>query len=372
MIPYAKQHIDKRDINAVIAALGSDYLTQGPRVEEFEKALAKYCSAKYVVAVSNGTAALHLAYKAAGIGENDELITTPNTFAATANMMLENGARPVFCDIRMDTYNIDESKIEDRISKKTKAIIPVHFSGQPCDMYTIKSIAKKHKLLVIEDACHALGAKYSNNKVGSCKYSDMAVFSFHAIKSITTAEGGAILTNSKKLYDKLVLLRSHGIKKDKNGFNVMRELGYNYRLTELQSALGISQLKKLNKFIAARNRMARMYHKELKGINDVILPNVVKDNYSAWHIYVIRTRSKKDRMPLYNYLKKNNIGVNFHYPAVYSHPYYQKNGYKKIKLANTEDYQSSCITLPLFYDLTKTRIKHIGKIIRNYFHNKEV
>ncbi|MDP2709092.1 MAG: UDP-4-amino-4,6-dideoxy-N-acetyl-beta-L-altrosamine transaminase [bacterium] len=367
MIPYGHQSINKKDIKAVVKVLKSDWLTQGPKVLEFEKALAEYCGAKYAVAVNNGTAALHLAYLAAGLKKGDEIITTPNTFAATANMMLAVGARPIFCDIRLDTNNIDETKIEELISKKTRALVPVHFAGQPCDMAAIKKIAKKHKLLIIEDACHALGAKYRGKKIGGCRYSDLAVFSFHPVKSIATGEGGAILTNNKKYYEKLLLLRNHGINKDRYGKNVMVELGYNYRMADIQAALGISQLKMLDKFIRIRRRIAGWYRQEFKNIEEIIAPRELKENSSSWHLYVIRTKKSKDRDRLSSYLKKNGIGVNFHYPAVYSHPFYQKNGYDKIKLDNEDKYQSSCITLPCFFSLSRSRVKLVAKLIKSFW-----
>lgn len=367
MIPYARHHISKHDIAAVAAAVGSDWLTQGPRVHDFEAALAAYCGARFAVACSSGTAGLHLAYLAAGIGKDDEIITSPNTFAATANMALATGARPVFCDIRMDTYNLDEQDIDKRITKKTKAIVPVHFAGQAADMSAIKSIAKKHKLLIIEDACHALGARQGKERIGSCKYSDMAVFSFHAVKPITTAEGGAILTNSKKYYEKLVLLRSHGVKKDKNGFNVMTELGYNYRLTELQAALGLSQLKKLNAFIRKRRAAVRAYEQGLKNLEAIILPQEAAGNYSGWHVYVIRTKKASDRLPLYRHLQKSGIGANFHFPAVYSHPYYQELGYTKNSCPNMEAYHKTAITLPLYPDLTGTEIRRVIRAIKDFY-----
>jgi len=363
MISYGRQNIDKSDINEVVKVLKSDWLTQGPKVLEFEKALAKYCGAKYAVAVSNGTAALHLSYLAVGLKKGDEVITTPNTFAATSNMLLAVGAKPVFCDIRLDTYNIDESKIEKLITDKTKAIVSVDFAGQSCETSKIKQIAKKHNLLVIEDACHALGAKYKNNKIGSCKYSDMVVFSFHPVKPITTGEGGAILTNNKKYYNKLVSLRSHGIHKNKYGKNVMDELGYNYRLTDIQAALGISQLKKLDGFINKRQKVVEWYKKELGDVENIILPKELPDNYSGWHIYVIRTKKRKDRDKLMSHLKKKNIGVNFHYPAVYSHPYYRKIGYNNIKLENMEEYHNTCVTLPCHTKLIKNDIQYIVKLI---------
>ena len=374
MIPYGHQFIDKSDITEVIKVLKSDWLTQGPKVLGFEKALVRYCGAKYAVAVCNGTAALHLAYLASGLKNGDEVITTPNTFVATSNMLLAVGAKPVFCDIRLDTYNIDENKIEKLIinlpagrQEKLKAIVPVHFAGQPCEMKKIKAIANKYKLLIIEDACHALGAKYKKDKIGNCRYSDMAVFSFHPVKSITTGEGGAILTNNKKYYEKLVSLRSHGIHKDKRGKNVMTELGYNYRMTDIQAALGLSQLKKLDEFIKARRQIVQCYKKELGNINDIILPQELKENFSSWHIYVIRVKEKKNRDRLMEYLKANGVGVNFHYPAVYFHPYYRKNGYKNIKLKNEEEYQGSCITLPCYPQLKKNEVEYIAQVVKKYF-----
>lgn len=366
MIPYGRQSIKDSDIRAVLKVFQSDWLTQGPKILEFEKALAKYCGARYAVAVNNGTAALHLAYLAAGLERGDEVITTANTFAATANMILAVGAKPVFCDIRLDTYNLDESKIEKLITKKTKAIVPVHFSGQPCEMDKILKIAKKHKLIVIEDACHALGAKHKNKKIGSLN-SAMAIFSFHPVKSITTGEGGAILTNNKKYYEKLKLLRSHGIYKDKSGKNVMVELGFNYRMTDFSAALGVSQLKKLDGFINKRREIVKRYKQEFKNVAEIILPEELENNYSAWHIYVIRTVNPKDRDKLAAFLKSRGVGVNFHYPAVYAHPYYQKNGYKRVKLDNEEIYQSSCLTLPCYPGLTNGQIKLIADLIKKYF-----
>ncbi|MCD4761749.1 UDP-4-amino-4,6-dideoxy-N-acetyl-beta-L-altrosamine transaminase [bacterium] len=367
MIQYGCQSIDKKDIIEVLKTLKSDRLTQGPKIIEFEKKLAKYCGAKYAVATNNGTSALHLAYLVAGFKKNDEIITTPNTFVATSNMMIASEAKPVFCDIRLDNYNIDESKINKLINKKTKAIVLVHFAGHSCEMKKIKNIAIKNKLLIIEDACHALGAKYKNSKIGSCKFSDMAVFSFHPVKPITTGEGGAILTNNKKYYEKLISLRSHGVSKDKNGKNVMTELGYNYRITDIQASLGVSQLKKIDKFINHRRKVVQWYNNELKNLNEIYLPNETINNLSGWHIYVIRTMDAKKRNPLMKYLIKNNIGVNFHYPAVYYHPYYKKIGYKNNKLKNMEQYQKSCITLPCHTLLTKKDVTYISNTIKNYF-----
>ncbi|PJA01924.1 UDP-4-amino-4,6-dideoxy-N-acetyl-beta-L-altrosamine transaminase [bacterium (Candidatus Gribaldobacteria) CG_4_10_14_0_2_um_filter_41_16] len=367
MIPYGHQYIDKKDIEAVLIVLKSDWITQGPKILEFEKALAKYCGAKYAVVCCSGTAALHLAYLAAGLKKDDEIITSPNTFAATANMLLAVGAKPIFCDIRLDTYNIDESRIEKLITKRTKAIVPVHFAGHPCEMGKIAKIAKEHNLLVIEDACHALGAKYKGSKIGNCKYSDMAIFSFHPVKSITTGEGGATLTNNEKYYKKMISLRSHGIHKDEKGKNVMTELGFNYRMTDIQAALGVSQIKKLDKFIKARHQVARWYQRELKGLEDIFLPGELKHAYSSWHIFIIRTKNSQTRDSLASFLKEKGIGVNFHYPCVYRHPYYQKNSYKNVKCQRAEMYESTTITMPLYPGLSQKKVKYITSELRLYF-----
>ncbi|MBI2676549.1 MAG: UDP-4-amino-4,6-dideoxy-N-acetyl-beta-L-altrosamine transaminase [Candidatus Yanofskybacteria bacterium] len=364
-IPYGRQVIDESDIKAVVKVLRSDWLTQGPAVRQFEESLAKYCNAEYAVAVSNGTAALHLAYLAAGLKAGDEVITTPNTFAATTNMLLAIGAKPVFCDIRLDNYNIDESKIETLITPKTKAIVPVHFGGHPCNMDKILSLAKRHNLLVIEDACHALGASYKNKKIGGI--GDMSVFSFHPVKSITTGEGGAILTNSQDFYKKLLHLRTHGITKDADGFNVMTALGYNYRITDIQTALGISQLKKLGKFVKARQQVFNSYKTELASVKEISTPSISKNTVSANHLFVIRTKDPVKRNPLANFLKQNDIGVNFHYPMVYSHPYYRENGYQNVTLKNADLYHNSCITLPLYATLKIPEIKYICKKIKKFF-----
>jgi len=364
-IPYGKQSINESDIKEVVKTLRSSHLTQGPKVKEFEEKLSKKSGAKYAASCSNGTTALHLAYLAAGLKEGDEIITTPNTFVATANMAIIMGVKPVFCDIRLDTYNIDETKIEKLITPKTKAIVPVHFAGQSCDMDVILKIAKKYKLKVIEDGCHAVGSFYKGKPVGGI--GDMTVMSFHAVKSITTGEGGAILTNDKKLYEKLLNLRSHGIHKDKIGFNVMTEMGYNYRLTDIQAALGVSQLKRLNSFVENRRNIVKEYEKLLSKNENIILPSEEKNLKSSWHVYVIRTVEEKDRLPLYNFLKNKGIGVNFHYPAVYKHPYYQRNGFAKIKLPNTEIYHKTAITLPIFPELSKKEIKFIADSIKEYF-----
>lgn len=365
MIPYGKQFIDQKDIDAVTAVLKSTYLTQGPTVTEFEKALAKISGTKHAVAVSSGTAALHLAYLAAGLKKGDEVITTPNTFAATTNMLLAVGARPVFADIRLDTYNLDETKIESLNTPRTKAIVPVYFGGQPGAMKKISILAKKNNLLVIADACHALGATYDQKPLGG--WSDLAVFSFHPVKAITTGEGGAIVTNRADFYEKMRHLRSHGIAKNEKGFNVMTQLGYNYRLTDLQAALGLSQLDKLPKFLKKRHQIASWYQQDLGSTKEIILPKEVSPASSGWHLYVIRTRHPKDRDPLATHLKNMGVGVNFHYPAVYAHPYYRQNGYQSITLPRMDLYHQTCLTLPCYYTLTQKEVKFVTQTIKKYF-----
>lgn len=365
-IPYGHQNIDTRDVESVRTVLRSEWLTQGPKVRELESALAKVTGAKYAVLVSNGTAALHLTYLAAGIGRGDEVITTPNTWVATTNMLLAVGAKPVFCDIREDTHNIDETKIEALITKRTRAIVPVHFAGNPCAMKNIYALAKKYKLLVIEDGAQALGASYGKKKIGGSG-ADMVTFSFHPVKSITTGEGGAIVTNNKKFYERLMLLRSHGTTKDENGFHVMTEFGYNYRMPDINAALGLSQIGRLDEFIAKRKKIVGWYREALADISGIMLPSETDGAGSAYHLYVIRTRSIKDRLPLYHYLQKHDIGTMFHYTPVYGHPYYREHGYAKVYLPVTDAYQKTAFSIPLFVDLTKTDVLRIAKTIKEYF-----
>src|SRR3989344_4068436 len=312
-IPYGHQWLDSDDIKEVVKVLKGDWLTQGPKVEEFEKAVAKYCKVKYAVAFSSGTSALHGAYMATGIGKGDEVITTPLTFAATSNILYFCGAKPVFADIERDTLNINHLLVEGLITKKTKAIVTVDFAGNPCNYDEILSLAKKHKLLVIEDACHALGAKYKGKKVGS--FADMTVFSFHPVKHITTGEGGMVLTDNEDFFKKLKVLRSHGIVKqpEKGGWYYQIENpSFNYRLTDIQSALGLSQLKKLDKFIMRRREIVEIYHKSFKDIKNLILPKESAGSFSAWHIYPVQIIGK-ERREFFEQLKKNGIGVQVHY-----------------------------------------------------------
>jgi len=378
-IPYGKQQIVNEDIKAVTDVLRSDWLTQGPKVEEFESKLAKYCGAKYAVAVSSGTAALHIACLAAGLKKGDEAITTPITFLATANAVIYAESKPVFADIDCRTANISPDEIAKKIRKKTKALLPVHFAGYPCDMKKIALIAKKNKLMIIEDACHALGAEYKHNKkwekAGNCRYSDMTVFSFHPVKHITTGEGGAVTTNNQKLYKKLKMLRTHGIYKDgsisKKGqwCYEMRDLGFNYRITDFQCALGISQLEKIDKFVAKRRKIAKRYNDAFKEIGKFVeLPEYSgADKKHAWHLYVLRVKFEKlkiDRKQLFSKLNKAGIFPQVHYVPVYSQPYYMKNISKNVCLKNTEKYYGECVSLPMFPVLDGKSQEYVIKILK--------
>lgn len=376
-IPYGKQDIDEQDIEEVVKTLKSDFLTTGPKVKEFEEELAKFLNAKYAVAVSSGTAALHLACLASGLKESEELITSPMTFLASSNCALYCKAKPVFVDVNEQGL-IDENKIEEKINEKTKVIIPVHYTGLPADLEKIKEIADKHNLVVIEDACHALGAKYKDSKIGSCKYSDMCVFSFHPVKHITTGEGGAITTNSKEFYDKLVMLRSHGVTKDKeklerknegDWYYEMQDLGYNYRITDIQCALGISQLKKINKFIKRRREIAKKYDEAFEDLN--IEPLKEKSGQvNAYHLYVIKVKDKGTRLALYNYLKESGIFCQVHYIPVYLQPYYRKIGYSEGECPEAEKFYDKIISLPMFPSLKEEEQYYVIEKIKEFFKNE--
>lgn len=382
-IPYGYHSIGSDDINAVCEVLRSGYITQGPKIEEFERGLTGYAGAKYAVAVSSGTAALHIACLAANINTGSQVITTPITFAASANCVFYCGAKPVFADVQEDTLNIDSHEIERAITKKTKAAIVVHFAGHPCDLAEISNIAKKYKLIIIEDAAHALGAKYKDSKIGSCKYSDMTIFSFHPVKSITTGEGGAVLTNSKDLYEKLLLLRNHGITKNTRKFinpyhphypadswyYEMQELGFNYRLTDIQAALGISQLKKLDRFIERRREIAVNYNLHFKNNPYFDIPAERKFVYSAYHLYQIKLKNKfKDKKEeIFRKLRSRGLGVQVHYIPVYLHPFYKKSGYRKGLCPKAEDCYEKELSLPLYPALKQDQMRSVMKSVLDVF-----
>lgn len=372
-IPYGRQSIDDSDIQEVVDVLRSDYLTTGPKVTEFENKVANYVGAKYAVAVSNGTAALHVACLAAGITVGDEVITTPITFAASANCILYCGGVPVFADIKPDTYNIDPEDIERKITKKTKAIIPVHYTGQPCEMDDIMAIAQKHNLIVIEDGAQVLSAEYKGRKIGSI--SDMTTFSFHPVKPITTGEGGMITTNDEKLYNRLKLYHTHGITRQRESlknddgpwYYEQLELGYNYRITDIQCALGISQMKKIDDFASIRRRLALKYDQGFLGDPYIKIPYQHPDCLSSYHLYMIQV-PKEQRKEIFLRLQHAGIGVNVHYIPVYKHPYYQKNGYANIYCKNAEEFYSRAITLPLFVDMSEEQVEYVIEQVKLVVH----
>lgn len=357
MIPYGKQTIEQDDIQAVVDVLKSDFLTTGPQIAEFEQTVADYVGAKYAVAISNGTSALHAACFAAGIRPGDEVITTPLTFAASANCVLYCGGTPVFADVDPKTYNIDPEDIRRKITDRTKAIIAVHLAGQPCDMDAIHSIAREHGLIVIEDGAHALGSVYKGKKVGSL--SDMTTFSFHPVKPITTGEGGMIATDNEDFYKKMVLFRSHGITRDDSimtrndgpWFYQQFDLGYNYRITDIQCALGCSQMKKLDRFLARRKEIVARYNEAFADCDNIITPYQLSDTESGWHLYIVQVKNC-DRRQVFENMREKGIGVNVHYIPVYMHPYYQEHGYENVHCANAEEIYSHIISLPLYPGLT--------------------
>lgn len=373
-LPYGRQWIDNEDIQSVVRVLEGDYLTTGPYILDFEKAVADYVGAKYAVAFSNGTAALHGACFAAGIGEGDEVITTPMTFAASANCILYQKGIPVFADINKASYNIDPKEIETKITSKTKAIIPVDFTGQPADLDEILEIAKKNNLVVIEDSAHALGATYKGKKVGAI--SDMTMFSFHPVKHITSGEGGMIITNKKEYYEKLLLFRSHGITRDPDKtkehhgpwYYEMQFLGFNYRMTDIQAALGSSQLKKLDMFVDLRRKYADIYNEAFKDMEEISLPYQNEDRESSWHLYIIRLNLEKlkvGRKEIYEELHSQNIGVNVHYIPVHLQPFYQQLGYKRDLCPNAEQLYEEIITLPLFPAMSVKDVQDVIYAVKN-------
>lgn len=357
-LPYGYHWIDEDDIKAVSDVLKNNLITQGPKVAEFEKLVSEYCNSKYAVAFSSGTAALHAASYTVGVSNGDEVITTPITFVADGNSVLFQGGKVKFADIKKDTYNIDSKKIKEKITSKTKAIIAVDYAGQPCDLDEINEIAEKHDLIVIEDACHALGAEYKKKKIGGL--SDLTVFSFHPVKHITTGEGGMVLTNNKNYFEKLLLFRTHGItadpeklqKNEGRWYYEMHYLGYNYRITDFQCALGISQFKKLEKFIEIRRNIVIRYNEAFKDLKEVITPFEKRDVKSAYHLYMIQLnldRLKVDRRKVFDALRAENIGAHVHYIPIHLHPFYQeKFGYKKGDFPIAENYYKRALTLPLF------------------------
>jgi UDP-4-amino-4,6-dideoxy-N-acetyl-beta-L-altrosamine transaminase len=387
MIPYSTQKIDKKDIQEVVKTLKSSFLTQGPKVIKFEREIAKKVNAKYAATTNSATSALHISCMALGFKKNDILWTTPNTFVASSNCALHLGGIVDFVDINYLTGNIDLFLLEKKLinakkkGKLPKILVPVHFSGLPTDQDKIHKMSKKYKFKIIEDASHSLGAKYNNENVGSCKWSDISIFSFHPVKIITTFEGGAAVTNNKTLYEKLKLFLNHGITKDKKNFKYKNKklwyyeqqlLGLNYRMTDVAASLGLSQLKKLNKFVNIRNIIAKDYNKYLNQ-KYLHIPKVEKNILSSFHLYVIKTKDQyqKYHEKLFNYLRKNKINVNLHYIPIHLHPYYRKLGFKKGDYKISEKHANNSISIPIFPGLKKKEIVKICDLINNFFSKLE-
>lgn len=378
-IPYGKQSLDESDIQAVVEALRSDLITQGPRIAEFERKVTAYTGAKYAVAYSSGTAALHGAAYAVGVEAGTEVITTPISFVATSNSVLFQQGTPVFADVTSDTINIDPKQVLKKINKRTKAIFAVDFGGHPADLKELKAIAAKKKILLVEDSAHAFGAEAYGKKVGSL--ADMTVFSFHPVKHITTGEGGMVVTSNPKLYEKLKLFRSHGAvrneeisKKHGPWYYEIQSLGYNYRITDIQCALGISQLAKIDRFVKKRRELFARYCKNLASLKEIQLPIEKAGFKSSWHLFVIRlqlNKLKATRRQVFEDLKDHNIGVNVHYIPIHLQPYYRKRfGYKPGAYPIAEAYYESAITLPLFPEMTEQDVDQVSaaviSVIRKY------
>lgn len=376
MLPYGKQSLDDADIQAVVDVLKGDFITQGPAIERFEKKLADYVVAKYAVAFCNGTAALHGACFAAGVAQEDEVITTPITFLASSNCVLYMGGTPVFADIKLDTYNIDPDQIERLVTYKTKAIIPVDFTGQPVEMERIEAIAKKHGLVIIHDAAHSLGASYNGRKIGS--FGDMTMFSFHPVKHITTGEGGVIVTDNEQYYHRLLQFRNHGMTRDANvmqrndgpWYYEMHELGYNYRMTDMQAALGISQLDKLEQSVDRRRQIVAQYQEALCEMEGLVLPFQHPQADSSWHLFVLRWEKEyfsADRKEIFNALRSENIGVHVHYIPIYKQPYYAGLGYGDKQCEAAEIYYDTAITLPLFPTMSEDDVQDVIGAVKNIY-----
>ncbi len=369
MIYYGKQDVNEEDIQSVVEVLRSDFLTQGPMIERFERCVADYCGAKYAVAVTNATSALHIACLAAGLGEGDTLWTSPITFVASANCGRYCGADVDFVDIDINTYNMSVESLEEKLKlakkngKMPKIVVPVHMAGQSCHMKRIWELAKEYGFTVLEDASHGVGAEYLGSKIGSCQFSDMVVFSFHPVKIITTGEGGMVLTNNKNLYEKLRLYRSHGITRDTSlmtresdgpWYYQQLSLGFNYRMTDIQAALGYSQMKRLDDFVKRRRDLADRYN-NLLGHLPVVLPSVLPEANPSWHIYAIRVqfdRIGKNKQEIFEEMKRRGIVLNLHYIPVHTQPYYEALGHKADECPQAMRYYEEALTLPLYYSLS--------------------
>lgn len=386
-IPYGRQNITEKDIDAVVNVLKSDFLTQGPKVPEFEQAIIDQCDVKYALAMNSATSALHVACLALGVGKGDIVWTTPITFVASANCALYCGATVDFVDIDSQTYNLSVQSLKQKLEtakkqdKLPKVVIPVHLCGQPCDMATIYELSQEYGFSVIEDASHAIGGSYQSKPIGNCQYSDITIFSFHPVKIITTAEGGVATTNNKGLAQKMDLLRSHGITRDTElmtnepdgpWYYQQIDLGFNYRMTEMQAALGVSQIERLQSISESRHKIAKRYNEKLANLA-VTVPFQIEESYSGLHLYVIRLKLddiKATRLEVFNALRAANIGVNLHYIPVHLQPYYQKHFNFQIgDFPQAEQYYKEAISLPLYPDLTEEQQDYIVETLEGVLKN---
>jgi len=373
MIPYGKQAINQADIDAVVEVLQSDFLTQGPKVPAFERAVADYCGVKYAIAVNSATSALHMACLALGLGEGDWLWTSPNTFVASANCARYCGASVDFVDIDPRTYNLCADQLEAKLiqakadNKLPKIVIPVHFAGQSCDMKRIHQLSQIYGFKIIEDASHAIGGRYLNQPIGACQFSDISVFSFHPVKIITTAEGGLATTRQPELAEKMQLLRSHGVTREAHLMDQPLEgpwyyqqvdLGFNYRMTELQAALGVSQMTRLDAFVARRHQLAQQYSERLADL-PFVLPYQHPDTHSSLHLFPILLPVNLDRGQAFNALREKGLGVNVHYIPVHTQPYYRQLGFKPGDFPQAEAYYQRAISIPLHQGLTDTQQDYV-------------
>ena len=370
MIPYGRQDISEADIQVVVDVLRSDFLTQGPAVPAFEQAVADYCDTRHAIAVNSATSALHIACLALGVGPGDRVWTTPITFVASANCALYCGAQVDFVDIDPRTYNLSVERLAEKLEQAEKSeylpkvVIPVHLCGQPCDMAGIHALSQRYGFKIIEDASHAIGGKYKSEPIGNCRYSDITVFSFHPVKIITTAEGGLALTNDPKLANRMALLRSHGITRDpaqmthaSDGpwYYQQIDLGFNYRMTDMQAALGLSQMQRLDEFVARRHVLAKRYDERLAAL-PVVIPWQHPDSYSGLHLYVIRLQHDKVvpiHRQVFDTLRAEGIGVNLHYIPVHTQPYYQQMGFEQGDFPEAERYYAEAISLPMYPTMTE-------------------
>ena len=381
MIPYGRQDINQADIDAVVEVLHSDFLTQGPIVPAFEKSIADYCGAEHAIAVNSATSALHIACLALGVGNGDVVWTTPITFVASANCALYCGADVDFVDIDPVTYNLSAEDLKFKLEYAAanalplpKVVIPVHLCGQPCEMDKIYLLSLEYGFSIIEDASHAIGGKYKGLPIGNCKYSDITVFSFHPVKIVTTGEGGVATTNKADLAQRMNLLRSHGITRDEKlmtqsshggWYYEQVDLGFNYRMTEMQAALGVSQMSRLHDFVAKRNQLAARYDELLKGL-PLTTPFQIEESYSGRHLYVIRLKLNQiilSHKEVFNQLRKNSIGVNLHYIPVHTQPYYQSLGFNQGQFPRAESYYRDAISIPLFPSMTNEQQDLVVNVI---------